>query len=132
MAAEDQVKLDVRDHLRGVHARAKAFEIKRRGLRVAVRELEQAIEAGERVGTAAELENQQGINITRAIDNIVQAQNSLLFIWEDYERDRLALFRDMGVMVIGPDGLWDEPATLHAMSPDLFDEVPLPPPDDPS
>lgn len=107
MAAEDQVKLDVRSALREVVAQAGTFETNRRALRVAARELDQAIEFSERPDTGRRAGN-QGVNISRALDNILDAQDELIESWVDYETGRLSLFRDVGVMFIDPNGFWIE------------------------
>ncbi|MEO2048787.1 MAG: TolC family protein, partial [Pirellulales bacterium] len=105
MAAEDQVKLDVRTQLRAVVSKNEQFDISRRALRVAARELDQAVEFSERPGTTSRAGN-QGVNISRALNNILLAQNQLIDSWVDYERGRLGLFRDLGIMEIGENGLW--------------------------
>ena len=109
MASEDQVKLDVRKHLRTARMQARNFEINRRALRTAARELDQAIEFGERPGTQGSA-GSQGINISRALDNIILAQNELVESWVEYENARLELYRDMGTMEIGDDGFWVDDA----------------------
>ena len=116
MTAEDQVKLNVRRRLRRVMALARIFEIERRALRVAARELDQAIEFAERPpqpGQPAGAGGQQGVNISRALSNILNAEDDLIETWVDYQSARLSLFRDMGTMQIGEDGIWrkagDEP-----------------------
>jgi hypothetical protein len=105
MAAEDQVKLDVRRHLRTASTQARTFEINRRALRTAARELDQAVEFGERPGTQGS-PGSQGINISRALDNIILAQNELIESWVIYETARLNFYRDTGTMVIRDDGFW--------------------------
>ncbi len=107
MASEDQVKLDVRKHLRKAIAEAGTFEINRRALKTAARELDQAVEFGERPGPQGS-PGSQGINISRALDNIILAQDELIESWVDYELARLSLFRDMGTMAIDDDGFWVE------------------------
>ena len=109
MAAEDQVKLDVRRELRRALAEQKKFESNRRALRVAARELDQAIEFGDLPEAAG---GGQGLNISRALDNILMAQNELIEAWVDYETARLNLYRDMGVMEIDEQGHWVEPTEL--------------------
>ncbi|NOX56828.1 MAG: TolC family protein [Planctomycetes bacterium] len=106
MAAEDQVKLDVRYALRRVRQEARAFEVQRRALRYAAEELQQALEGDGKAndGTAG----QQGLNIPRALSNIRRAQDFMIEAWMDYERARLTLFRDMGTMKINEKGLWPE------------------------
>lgn len=106
MAAEDQVKLDVRHQLRQLRAEGGVFEIQRRALRIAARELSQALDAGERQNEGEAAMTQQGLSIPRALENILDAQDSLIDTWLDYETARLELFRDMGVMEIDETGVW--------------------------
>jgi len=105
MAAEDQVKLDVRYALRRVRQESKAFEVQRRALRFAAEELEQSLETGPQQQDAAG-GSQQGLNIPRALENILEAQDYMIESWADYERARLTLFRDMGSMMIDEIGDW--------------------------
>ena len=107
MASEDQVKLDVRSFLRRAKAEERTFKINQRALRTAARELDQAVEFGERPGTQGS-PGSQGINISRALDNIILAQNELIESWVKYESARLRFFRDTGTMVIREDGYWTE------------------------
>ena len=118
MAAEDQVKLDVRAQLRDVVAQAAVFETNRQALRVAALELDQAVEFSERPDVASGAGN-QGVNISRALDNILDAQDELIESWADYETARLSLYRDMGIMLIDEDGRWVEDVPQH-------EAVPLP------
>ena len=105
MAAEDQVKLDVRRYLRHLEIERRLFEVNRRALRVAARELDQAIEFGDRPD-ADSRPGGRGVNISRALDNIVYTQNELIESWVDYETARMALYRDMGLMEIDENGNW--------------------------
>lgn len=105
MAAEDQVKLDIRRQHRLAVTQADIFEWNRRALKIAARELDQAIEMGERPDAPA---GGQGINISRALDNVLRAQNRLIESWVAYETSRLALYRDIGLMEIDERGLWLE------------------------
>jgi len=108
IAAEDQVKLDVRSELRDLKAQRELFEIQRRALRVAAMELEQALEAGERQADGEGEGRQQGLNIPRALENILDAQDELIEAWVEYETARMELFRDVGVMKIDANGLWPQ------------------------
>jgi len=109
MAAEDQVKLDVRRELRMAESQREIFEANRRALRVAALELDQAIELGELPDAQP---GGKGINISRALDNILKAQNELIEAWVDYETARLSLYRDMGAMDIDERGHWVEPQDI--------------------
>ena len=108
IASEDQVKLDVRAQHREVVVQYEIFEINRRTLKEAARELDQAIEFAERPLQPGQAVAGQGVNISRALDNILDAQNELIENWVEYEMARLSLFRDIGTMRIGPDGSWVE------------------------
>ena len=105
MAAEDQVILEVRSWLRQVQTLANIFEINRRQLRVAAKELDQAIEFGERPDAGGRA-GSRGVNISRALDNILDAQDELIETWVDYETARFSLYRDIGSMQINKQGLW--------------------------
>lgn len=105
MASEDQVKLDVRKQLRTAITQARLFEINRRALKTAARELDQSVEFGERPGTQG-TPGSQGLNISRALDNIILAQDELIESWVDYETARLSFYRDTGTMAMTDDGFW--------------------------
>lgn len=105
MTAKDQVKLDVRRNLRRAHMEATFFDVSRQALRAAVREYELAVERAEGSGEGAE---QQGLNIPRALRNILEAQDDMIETWADYESARMVLFRDLGVMQIDENGVWSQ------------------------
>ena len=107
MAAEDQVKLDIRTMYNEAITEARIFEICRRALRVAARELDQAIEFGDRPD-AGEYAGGRGVNISRALENILYNQNEMIESWAEYETARLSIYRDMGTMDINENGLWTD------------------------
>lgn len=111
MAAEDQVKLDIRRLYRAALTQRTVFESNRAALRIAARELDQAIEQGERPGVRA---GGQGISISRALDNVLVSQNQLIESWVAYESSRMELYRDIGVMEIDERGHWIESDDLTA------------------
>ena len=114
MAAEDQVKLDIRTMYNEAVTEARIFEICRRALRVAARELDQAIEFGDRPD-AGEYAGGRGVNISRALENILYNQNEMIESWAEYETARLSIYRDMGTMKINENGLWiDDIENLRA------------------
>ena len=114
MAAEDQVKLDIRTMYNEAITEARIFEICRRALRVAARELDQAIEFGDRPD-AGENAGGRGVNISRALENILYNQNEMIESWAEYETARLSIYRDMGTMDINESGLWaDDIVNLKA------------------
>ena len=56
----------------------------------------------------------QGINISRALDNIILAQNELVESYVTYENARLEFHRDTGTMVIRDDGFWADDVNAPA------------------
>ena len=61
-------------------------QINRRAVRVAARELDQAVEFAARPprpGQDAADQSSQGVNISRALDNILEAQNEMIETWEN-------------------------------------------------
>ena len=101
VAAEDQVKLDVRQSVRTLQEIAQLFEIDRRAVRISAREF--GLAQTERDAT------QRGLNLDRAAMSLRFDENALINDWLDYENTRLNLFRDLGTMQIDQRGLWNDP-----------------------
>jgi len=101
MAAEDRVKLDVRQSVRTLQELAQRLQLRRRGVRIAARQLEFA--------QTQSPQGQQGINIIWASYNLLNAQDETIETWLDYESTRLNLFRDTGTMEIDEHGIWKDP-----------------------
>ena len=77
-------------------------------------ELDQAVEFSERPAAAGQSPSAQGLNISRALENVVDAQDEVVDSWVDYESARLSLYRDMGIMQIDPSGVWLNDPSLQA------------------
>jgi len=114
MEFEDTVKLQVRRAWRQLAVLRENVETSRQGVRIAAMQLDLAIEEssapqqGAAQGDVAS-SGAQGVNLLNALDSVLNAQNSLIADWINYERARLNIYRDMGIMEIGPDGLWNDP-----------------------
>lgn len=114
MLFEDGVKQQVRRALRGTNVQARNLETARGAIRRAALQYDATNEQTDDPARAAQQAGSntgglQGNNVLQSLNNILQAQNQLVSTWFDYERNRLNLYRDMGTMVIGPDGVWDDP-----------------------
>lgn len=112
MQAEDQVKLQVRRAWRQLVVLRRNLETSRRALRLAALQFDSAVNesnapANANAGGGAG-RGLQGNNLLNALNAILQNQNQLIQNWTDYERNRLNLYRDMGTMEIGPDGIWND------------------------
>ncbi len=114
MAFEDNVKLQVRRSWRQLELLRQNVETSRLAVRIAARQLESAIaDSRDPAQLAAQGDvassGVQGLSLLTALDSVLGAQDGLIGDWTDYERARLNIYRDMGIMVIGPDGLWNDP-----------------------
>ena len=108
MALEDQVKLQVRRNWRQLTVQKRNLETSRLQLRLAARQYESAVDdAASPVQTGGA--GVQATNLLQALSSVVSAQNSLIQNWVTYEQNRLGIYRDMGMMEIGPDGIWNDP-----------------------
>lgn len=100
-AFEDNVKLQIRSDLRQLKRALQDFRIQLRAREVASTNVEAARllkDAGE--GTTNDLIDAQ--------NDLITAQNAVIDALTDYEIARLQLLRDMGILVVGPEGIDDE------------------------
>jgi hypothetical protein len=114
MLFEDQVKQDVRTQWRQMEVLRRNLETARQALRIAVAQFDSAVEqafAPPRVGQqpSSGTGGLQGQNIQRALNSILSAQDNIIGIWVSYEQSRLNIHRDMGIMEVGPDNVWEDP-----------------------
>jgi outer membrane protein TolC len=108
-----EVELDVRQAYRELQVAAERYETQKNSLELAETRVESTtflLQAG-RVDTRDLLDSQ---------DALLSAQNSLTAALVDYAIAKLTFFRDVGVLQVKPDGMWD-PATveLKSASPDV-------------
>ncbi len=113
MAAEDQVKSSVRNAWRQLNVLKQNLETSRLAVRIAALQYESAVAEGAAPKDPRAVANSgssgvEGQNLTRALSSILQAQNQLISNYVSYERNRLNIYRDMGIMDIGPDGIWND------------------------
>lgn len=135
MAFEDRVKLDIRTAWRNLQILEENLETTREALRINVIQYDQAVELSNDPAATAQ-GGQRGLNLVNALNGILNSQNALIGIWADYERTRLAIYRDMDIMEIDEDGVWIDPyyqelknnsfrqRPVHQHEPT---EIPLPP-----
>jgi hypothetical protein len=138
MLAEDSVKQQVRRGLRGVNVQRRNMETNRGAVRRAALQYDALNESNDDPAKAQQAvanpganSGLQGQNVLQSLNAILNNTNALVATWIDYERSRLNLYRDMGMMVIGSDGLWDDPfyrKTNNEFSLPLDEEVPVPAP----
>ncbi len=101
VAAEDMLRIEVRQNVRTLEELSHAFVQARRRVQFSARELDLA-------ETQAGI-SQRGLSLTTALRGLNRAQDQLIEDWLDYETTRLNLFRDIGTMEIDTNGFWDDP-----------------------
>ena len=116
MAAEDQVKLQVRTAWRQLQVLEENLETARQALRINVLQYDQAVETANAPGQPAQ-GGVSGRNLIDALNNILAAQDRLIQIWANYETQRLNIHRDMGMMEIDPQGMWIDPYYQNQINP---------------
>jgi len=116
MRQEDQVKFDIRTNWRQLNVAHLNFETTRKNLRQAALQLDIVVANAndpkrQVVGGAATTAStgNTGLNLLNALNAVLNAQNSLVQTWVEYERNRINIHRDMDIMVIDERGLWLDP-----------------------
>lgn len=99
----DRIKLDVRESYRNLVETAESYRIQKIGLKL----------AEERVAVE-KLSLRHGRGTVRLLldseDALVQAQNDVLGALVDHMIAKLSFFRDIGVLQVRPDGMWEHVA----------------------
>jgi len=97
----DNVKLQIRNAYRQLRERAESYRIQQLSLKLAERRLENnqlLLDAG-RADVRLLLDSQ---------DALVNAQNNLTAALVNHTISKLNFFRDVGVLQVRPDGMWEE------------------------
>ncbi|MCA9022457.1 MAG: TolC family protein, partial [Planctomycetaceae bacterium] len=110
MEAQDNVKYDIRQSWRQLNVLRQNFETSRVQIRLAALQYDSAVEA---TSDPAQAGRNQGLNLLNALSSILDAQNSLISNWVNYEQNRLNIYRDMGIMEIDENGIWKDDFYQH-------------------
>jgi len=111
MATEDNVKAQIRSNYRELIGAKNSLEIARRAVRLAALQYDSAVNESRKPKGPNEAQGSSGLagrNLTQALNSILRAQNQLIGFWADYERNRINIHRDMGIMEVGADGVWED------------------------
>jgi hypothetical protein len=104
IALRDQIQFNIRLDLRNLRADRVSFEIARRQLMSAARQLqgtrEDLLIQGANANPAATL------GVITALQNLLNAQNSLINTWVSYETARYQLLLDMELMQVDERGMY--------------------------
>ena len=102
---EDQVKLQVRTSWRQLNQIQDNFDsINRRSVRLAARQYDIAVETAGAPGQSSA----NAFSLLDALRNVLDAQNTLIQDWTNFERTRIRFYRDIGIMEIDERGLWND------------------------
>jgi outer membrane protein TolC len=107
----DTVKLDVREAFRQLQQQAESYRIQKSSLTLAEKRVESTsllLQAG-RVTTRDLLESQ---------DALLQAQNDLTAALVAHTIAKLNFFRDIGLLRVRPDGMWEPPPAAPRAAPE--------------
>lgn len=143
MLLEDQVKFDIRNGWRQLRLNAQNFETTRFLVRQAALQLD--INVANNSNPKTQVAGQggttnlgaTGLNLIQAVNALQSAQNNLIQIWTQYERNRINIYRDMDIMEIDERGLWTDPVyqnlgTQDSSSPNNEPANDVPPQPDPA
>jgi len=122
MLEEDRVKQSIRVSWRQIQVQEYRLEIDRTTVRNA------ALQYDSASLQAAGGQQQNALSLVNALNAVLTAQNSLVADWITYETNRLNIFRDMGIMVIDPRGVWTDPFYLQMDNLSAGGNVPSPAP----
>ncbi|MFH5802677.1 TolC family protein [Alienimonas sp. DA493] len=101
IAAEDAVRADVRTAWRQLAVLKQNFETTRQAVRIAAVQFDNAVERQFGPGGGG-----SQFDLLNALSSLLGSSNDLISTYVNYESARVAIHRDMGLMVVGPEGLW--------------------------
>lgn len=117
---EDAISQNLRTTIRSLEQNKVLFELNRRGISSAIQQVELAqfdlkkpVQPG--TGGRSSLGPTAANDLTRALNDLQQAQNSFLSVWVNYEVLRRGLDFDLGTMQLSPEGYWLDPGVIDAM-----------------
>ncbi len=117
IASQDSVKLNIRQDWRQIDVLKQNFETARQAIRFAALQYDSAVEEANAPVQQGQGRQNQSLNLLNALRDVLRAQEDLISFWIDYERGRINIYRDMGIMDIGEDGIWNDSVYLHNSEP---------------
>lgn len=112
---EDTVKVTIRNDVRNMQTSYLQYEIAKRNLVLLIRQKDQAFEQiiAPPQGTSASSQGAvQTNNLTQAQSSLLNTENQLITLWYNFQTQRLALYRDLGILP------YDEWEAFHELFPD--------------
>jgi outer membrane protein TolC len=103
--AVDNVKLDVRNDYRNLIESAQRYQIQKKSLELA----EERVDSTRLLFQAGRA---QARDLLDSQDSLLSAQNATTSTLIDYNIAKLSFYRDIEILTVKPDGLWQIPETL--------------------
>ena len=132
--SRDALQLGLRALLRNLEQLRQNLEIQRRAVTIALRRVDQTqLELTQprppaQPGVRPFINPTTAINLLGAQGSLQNTQNAFLAAWLSYYATRMRLYRELGIMVIDPDGRWrDYPIEGSGHGAPNAEELPLPP-----
>jgi outer membrane protein TolC len=116
MLAEDRVKQEIRDSWRQLMVSEVQLEIDRRALRNSAQQYDTAV--------TSQGGSNDSLNLLTALQSLLNASNGLVGDWVTYETNRLNIFRDMGIMQVDSNGVWED--TFYLLDGSGHETMPAP------
>jgi len=130
---EDGVNQTLRQILRDIEQLRVNLEIQRRAVTIAIRRVDQTRETlSEPVPAPQPGQPPQALgptaaqNLLFALSDLRNTQDNLMSVWLNYEAAVMRLYRELGIMAIDADGMWDRQPIFLAERLDASED-PLPP-----
>jgi hypothetical protein len=129
----DSINQSLRLSLRRLAQLQTNLEIQRRAMAISIRrvdltqeELNEPVPPPPPGQAAAQFGPTAALNLLTALSDLRNTQNNFMSVWLNYEANRLALMRDLGIMVLDENGKWvDLPIDQVDQAPG--EELPIPP-----
>ncbi len=112
--SQDSLNLGLRALVRQLEQLRENLEIQRRAVAIAIRRVDQTQlslnppRQAPQPGQRPPINPTTAINLLSAQTSLQNTQNNFLSAWLNYDAARLRLYRELGIMVLDPDGRWIE------------------------
>ncbi|HUG19028.1 MAG TPA: TolC family protein, partial [Planctomycetaceae bacterium] len=104
MQTEDSIKAQVRQTWRQLQVQKANFATSRQSVRFAAIQLDTSVEESSNPAGGG----RGGFDLLNALETVLQSQNAFIRDWISYEESRINIYRDMEIMEIAPDGVWED------------------------
>jgi outer membrane protein TolC len=122
----DRINQNLRNTLRQIMTTRLNFEVRRTGVFVSISQVDIArmkLLRPPKAGETSQMGATVGRDLVTAVTGLLDAQNSFLALFVDYETQRMNLDFELGTMRLDPRGIWLDPGPI---TPETFGPVDKP------